>query len=147
MRRSSFRSNPTALFWIVAVVLFLWNCMGVWSWFLHHTQGPAAMGNVPTEYDVQYFAKLPGWYTWLFALATVSGLIGAVLLLMRKGAARAVFTLSLAATVAMFAYTFLATDLMQVKGVWTAYFPAFIIAMGGFSVWFARYAGRRGWLS
>ena len=143
---SNLTVKPPAWFWIAAIVLTLWNCMGVWSWYQHHTLGPAAMGTVPTDYDIQYFAKLPAWYTWLFAVATLSGLIGAVLLLARRALAWGVFIVSLAATVAMFGYTFFATDLMQVKGVWTAYFPAFIIAVCAFSVWFAGYAVRRDWL-
>ena len=143
---NGFETKPPAWFGVAAVVLVLWEAMGVWSWWLHWTQGPAAMGNVPTEWDIQYFAKLPGWYVWLFALATWSGLLAGLLLLARRRAARPVYVLSLVATVLMFGYTFLATDLIAHKGVWTTYFPAFIIAVGIGSVWLAGTGLRRGWL-
>lgn len=142
---SSFTGKPPIWFWITAIVLTLWECMGVGSWWQHHTMGPAAMGNVPTDWDRAYFAALPAWYTWLYAVAVFSGLLTGILLLARKAAARSVAIVSLAATIAMFAYTFLGTNMLE-KGLWTAYFPIFIIAVGFATVWFATVAIRRGWL-
>lgn len=141
-----YETKPPAWFWAAAVLLVLWECMGVWSWWEHWRHGPSAMGNVPTDYDVRYFAALPGWYVWLFGAAVWTGLIGGILLLVRNAGARAAYIVSLIATVLMFGYTFLATDLIAAKGVWTTYFPALIILAGIFSVWFAGYATKRGWL-
>ena len=143
---SNFTGKPPAWFWVVAIVLTLWECMGVWSWYQHHTLGPAAMGNVPTEWDTAYYAALPGWYTWLFAAAVFLGLLSGILMLARKAAARPVAIVSLVVTIAMFAYTFLGTNMLE-KGVWTTYFPALIIAIGFATVWFAGYATKRGWLT
>ena len=143
---SAFENKPPVWFWIVAVLLLLWECMGVWSWWEHWRNGPAAMGALPTDYDVRYFAALPGWYAWLFAGAVWLGLASGVLLLMRKAVARTVAIVSLALTVVMFGYTFLATDLIAAKGVWVTYFPAFIVAAGFFTVWFIGMATRRGWV-
>lgn len=142
---SNFQTKPPAWFWVVAIALTLWECMGVWSWYQHHTLGPAAMGSVPTEWDRAYFAALPGWYTWLFAAAVFSGLLAGVLLLLRNAAARPVAIISLVAIIAMFGYVFGATNMLE-KGVWTAYFPALIIAVGFVAVWFAGVATKRGWL-
>lgn len=143
---SGFGKRPApAWYWIVAVILLLWESMGFWSWYEHHTKGPAGMGNVPTEWDIAYFAALPGWYTWLFLLAVGTGLLTGILLLLRKSMAVGMATLSLIATITMFAYTFLGTNMLE-KGMWTAYFPAFIIVMGFVTVWFARKARANGWL-
>jgi hypothetical protein len=140
-------TKPPAWFWVAAVVLVLWEAIGVWSWWAHWQDGPRAMGATPSEYDIRYFAALPGWYAWLFALATLSALAGGLLLLARKAAAVPVYVVSLVATIAMFGYTFLATDLLAVKGAWTAYFPAFIVAVGVVSVLLARAARARGWIA
>lgn len=142
---SRFTAKPPAWFWVVAILLVLWELMGVWSWYQHHTLGPAAMGNVPTDWDRAYFAALPGWYTWLFAVAVLTGLLAAILLIARNAAARPVAILSLVATVAMFGYAFLVTNMLE-KGVWTTYFPILIVAIGVFTIWFAGTAIRRGWI-
>lgn len=142
---SSFQSKPPAWFWVVAIALTLWEVMGVWSWWEHWQHGPAAMGNVPTNWDIAYFAALPAWYVWLFAAAVWLGLLSGLLTLARKAVARPVAIVSLIATVAMFGYTFLATNMLE-KGFWTAYFPALIIAIGFATVWFLGLATRRGWL-
>lgn len=144
---TAYRSRPPGWFWLVAVLLVVWQVIGVWSWWAHWQQGPRAMGATPTDYDLRYHAALPGWYVWLYALATFSALAGGVLLLMRQALAVPVLVVSLLATMAMFGYTFLATDLIAAKGVWTVYFPAFIVAVGVLSVLFARSARRRGWIA
>lgn len=143
---SRFRSKPPAWFWIVTILLLLWECAGVWSWWEHWRHGPAAMRATPTEYDIRYFAALPRWYVWLFALAVWSGLAGGLALLRRQAAARTLYVVSLIATVAMFAYTFTMTDLIAAKGGWVVYFPAVIVALGVVSIWFAGHATRRRWL-
>lgn len=143
---SNFTGKPPAWFWLVAIVLTLWECMGVWSWWEHWHKGAYAMGATPTTYDIKYFAAIPNWYVWLFALAVWSGLLGGILLLLRNAAARPVFIVSLIATLAMFGYTFLGTDLIAAKGIWTVYFPAIIIAICCVAVWFAGLAAKRGWI-
>lgn len=143
---STFERKPPAWFLLVSVLLLLWELMGAWSWWEHKQHGAYGMGATPTAYDIQYFAALPSWYVWLFALAVGTGVLGGILLLARNAAARPVFALSLVATVAMFAYTFLATDKIAVKGVWVTYFPALIVALGVFSLWWAGLGIRRGWL-
>ena len=141
-----FAVRPPVWFWLVSVVLLLWEAMGVWSWWEQVTRGAAAMGATPTDYDLRYYAALPAWYAWLYGAAVWTGLAGGALLLARKQAARPIYTISLLATVAMFAWTFLATDLIAAKGIWVSYFPAAIIAIGAFSLWWAGYGVRRGWL-
>ena len=143
---SRFASRPPAWFWLVAGAFAVWEAFGVWSWWEHWQHGAAAMGQVPTEYDIAYMAALPRWYVWLFGLAVWSGFAGGLSLLRRNRVARTLFVVSLIATVAMFGYTFLATDLIAAKGVWTTYFPAVIIALTIAAAWFAGVATRRGWL-
>jgi hypothetical protein len=143
---ASRRSPPTG-FWIAAVLLVLWEAVGVWSWWEHWRNGPRAMGATPTDADVRDFAALPAWYVWLYALATWSALAGGLAVLARRAVAVPLFGVSLAATVAMFGYTFLATDLIARKGLAVVVpFPAFIVAVGVAALVFARAARARGWL-
>lgn len=138
--------RPPAWFWLAAAVLVLWQAVGVWSWWEHWRHGPRAMGATPTEADIAYFAALPAWYAWLYAVATWSALAGGVALLVRRAIAAPLLALSLVATVAMFGYTFAVTDLVARKGASVFAFPAFIVAVGAFAWWLARAARARGWI-
>ena len=140
------RQKPTATFWIVAILLTLWNAFGCYQCYLHITVGPDAMPG-STDYDRQLYAALPGWYSWDFVVAVGAGLLGALALLARSAASRWLFVLSLIGIVIMFGYIFLATDLVAVKGAGQAFgFPIVIALIAIFAIWFAGYAARRGWV-
>lgn len=140
------RRLPPTWFWIVSILLVLWELMGVWSCYEHVVHGPEAMGAVPSDYDRRLFASLPGWYNFVYGIATVGGLAAGIALLLRHGSAAGLAGISLAATVVMFGWMFLATDIITAKGVWTTYFPALIIAIGVLTLWFATRAKARGWI-
>lgn len=133
-------------FWIVTALLLLWQAMGLFSFYEHVANGPEAMGAVPSDYDRQLFASLPGWYNWIFAVATWGALASGVALLLRRGMAVVLAAVSLAGVVVMFGWMFLATDIIAAKGVWTTYFPAAIFIVAVFTLWFARRARARGWI-
>ncbi|WBH16325.1 hypothetical protein [Sphingomonas radiodurans] len=139
--------RPQAWFWVVVVLLLLWQAMGLYSFYEHVAHGPAAMGAVPTDYDRQLFASLPGWYVWVFGIATWGALATGVALILRRREAVTLAAISLLATVVMFGWMFLATDIIAAKGVWTTYFPAVIIIVGGVSLWFANMVRARGWIA
>ncbi len=140
------RMKPPTWFWIAGVLLLLWELMGVWSFYEHTMNGPNAMGAQATDYDRALFASLPGWYSFVFGVATLGGLFAVIALLRRHSSAVGLAGISLAATVLMFGWMFLATDIIAVKGVWTTYFPAVIIILGVLTLWFASSAKARGWI-
>ena len=141
-----FRNRPPRWFGPVLIVLLLWGAMGLWSFYAHVTQGPQAMGAQPTAYDRRLYASLPGWYVWVFGIATWGGLAATVALAVRRAVAVPLALLSVVAIVAMFGWMFLATDIVAAKGVWTTGFPALILAVGVYQWWLARRARRRGWI-
>ena len=96
--------TPPAWFWFVAVLLVLWEGMGLYSFYEHVAHGPGAMGAVPTDYDRRLFAGLPGWYVWVFGVATWGGLAAGIALLLRSRFAEALAWISLIAIVVMFGW-------------------------------------------
>ncbi|MFM5894976.1 MAG: hypothetical protein ACKOQM_11195 [Novosphingobium sp.] len=139
--------KPSAWFWIIAVALVLWEAMGCYACFQQFKLGAAAMGPVD-DWSLRYYAALPSWYNWVYAIATFGGLAAGLALLARKRFATALFWISLAAVIVMFGYAFAATDLIAHKGAMQVLpFPLFIAAVGAFSVWFAGDADKKGWLS
>lgn len=99
-----------------------------------------------TEWDHAYFAALPGWFNYDYAVAVGCGLLGSAALLARSKLALPLHVVSLIAIVIQFGYVFTATDLIAVKGMWTIWFPAFIFAMGLAQIRVAMLARRRRWI-
>jgi hypothetical protein len=141
------RRSPPVWFWIVAVLLLLWEAVGLYSFYGHVAHGPAAMNAEPSDYDRRLFAGLPGWYVWVFGVATWGALATGVALLARRAVALIFAVVSLVAVAVMFGWMFLATDIIAAKGVWTAYFPALIFLVALFTWWFAARARARGWIA
>jgi hypothetical protein len=130
-------------FWGVTVLLLLWEVMGCFACVMQIALGAAAMGPVD-DWSLRYYAALPFWYNWVYAVATGGGLLGGVALILRDKRAIYLFWLSFVAIIVMFGYTFAATDLITHKGLDRVLpFPIFIAAVGAFSIWFAGTAMRR----
>ncbi|MEM9680634.1 MAG: hypothetical protein AAF901_09945 [Bacteroidota bacterium] len=86
------------------------------------------------------------WYTDLFAIAVFSGVIGCILLLIRKKIAKLLLIVSfLAATVQMVYFLFIA-DLKGVDFSLNKIMAYIIIAFAAFLVWFAKHSNTKGWI-
>ena len=109
-------TRPPASFWLIGILLLLWELAGCFACVQQVRLGAAAMGPVD-EWSTAYYAALPGWYNWVYAVATFGGLAGGIALLARKRIARTLFWISLVAVVVMFGYAFAATDLIAHKGL------------------------------
>ncbi|MFL9841999.1 hypothetical protein ABS767_13575 [Sphingomonas sp. ST-64] len=127
------------------MVLILWGLLGCASLYMHFALGPEFDPNA-TDYDRQLYASLPIWLNIVYVAAVSCGLIGAIELLVRNRGAVLLSALSVVLVTIQFGWMFLATDIIAVKGVWTTYFPALIIAVQLFQLWFASRAKGRGLL-
>ncbi len=139
--------KPPAWFWIAATLLTLWGLVGCYACVEQMRLGAAAMGPVDA-WSLKYYSALPFWYNAVYGVATFGGLLGDVALLLRNRRATALFWISLAAIILMFGYAFAATDLIAHKGLAQVLpFPLVIAVIGAMSVWFARFATKKGWLA
>ena len=139
--------KPPAWFWLVALLLVAWQAIGVYFCVDQLQHGAASSMWDQTPYHQAFYAKLPAWYNYAYMAATFGGLLGGLALLLREKRARLLFWLSLIAVIVMFGYTFGATDLIAHDGAKKVVpFPIFIAAVGLFSVWFASFSTRKGWL-
>jgi hypothetical protein len=132
-------------FWIVAILLVLWEAMGCYACVMQIRLGAAAMGPVD-DWSLKYYAALPAWYNWVYGVGTFGGLLGGLTLLLRDKRAGLLYWVSCVAVIVMFGYAFAATDLIAHKGLGKVLpFPLFIAAVGVFSIWFSRFVARKGW--
>lgn len=137
---------PPVWYYVIVGLLALWSAIGCYFCYMQFVYGAHAMGP-PTQYDRALYASLPVWYNYIFALAVVTGLLGAVGLFLRSPEVRILFIVSLVAAVIQFGYLFAMTDIIAQKGALAVMpFPILIIAIGVFSVWFAGFARRQEFL-
>ena len=129
--------NMPRYFIVIAIVLLLWNLMGLAAFAMQYTADLTELAK-SDPVTAQAFAAMPAWVWIAYAIAVGAGTLGAVLLLMKKATAASLFLLSLIAVVVQFGYTFLGTDLLAVKGPSVFAFPAFIVVMAIIQLLYAR---------
>lgn len=143
MMPPTYARTPPPWFRGLAILFLLWGVAGVVAFGFHVMMGAGA---VPVE-DRARFLSLPRWFAWLYAVATVGGLWGAVSLVLRRQEAVTLFLVSAAAIAVQFGWMFLATDLIAAKGPMVAMsFPVLIFALALIQWSVARRGVRRGWL-
>ncbi len=125
--------------------LVAWGLVGCFMCLQQVRLGADAMGRA-SAYDRALYAALPNWYDPLFAAAVLAGLIGAVLLFMRRASARPFLIASLGATIVQFGWLFASTDIVAQKGASeTLGFSLVIIGIAAFTLWLVGHARHKGW--
>ena len=130
--------------WVVGVVAALWNAFGCVDYFMTQTRRDewfAQMGM--TETQLTYFNAMPAWTHAAWAIGVWGGLLGALLLLLRRKWAMPVFVVSFLGWLAGAVYAFALSDGMEAMGpMW----PMQIVIGGAcvFFVWYARMMSLKG---
>ena len=76
--------------WVVGIVSLLWNAMGAFDYLMTETRNEAYMSQF-TPAQLEYFYGFPMWVVSAWAIAVWGGVLGSVLLLLRRGLAVNVF--------------------------------------------------------
>lgn len=142
---TAYGERVPAWFWVVAVVALLWEAMGCYAYFSQVSMSAEQLAALP-EGQRQLFTSMPDWVTAAYGIATWGGLLAAILLLLRRRWATAMFAISLIAVLVQFGWSFLIADAAGVVGPAAYGLPAFIIVAGAALLWFSSYAAKRGWL-
>lgn len=121
----------------LAVVLLLWNLIGIAAFVMQWTQDIHALARTD-PYQAQAFASMPSWAWASYAVAVTTGLLGALLLVMRRKGAVVLSAIEVIAVIVQFSYTFLMTDLLAQKGASTVIFPLVIFLLALFQFGLAR---------
>ncbi len=130
--------------WIVGILAALWNGFGCIDYMMTQTRQDewfAQMGM--TEAQIAYFNAMPAWTHGAWAIGVWGGLLGAILLLLRRKWATPVFVISFLGWLAGAVYAFALSDGMEAMGpMW----PMQIVIGGAcvFFIWYAWMLGKRG---
>jgi len=101
--------------WVVGIVALLWNAVGAVDYLMTQTRNEQYMSQFTPE-QLEYFYGFPAWVVAAWAIAVWGGVLGAILLLMRKSLAAPVFLMSLIAMVLTTIYQYVLSSGLEVVG-------------------------------
>ena len=138
--------GPTSNFWIIGAVALVWNLIGLFLYYNHVTLSPEALAEV-TDSQREFLTAAPTWATSAYAIAVTAGVLGSVLLLMRKAWAVPVFILSLAGVVVQQFHAFVLANAIEVWGTSGLYVPIIVLVVAIALVWYSQKAKAKGWIA
>ena len=143
----AFNNKPPTLFWVIATILFLWNFTGLMIYYGHVTMTPEMMAETFSEVERAFLEQTPVWATAAYATAVTAGVIGAVLMLLRKALALPLFIVSFVAVLIQDFEAFVLSDVVAVWGTSAFTLPAIVILICIFEICYSNSAKAKGWLT
>lgn len=132
--------------WVVGILAVLWNCMGAFDYLMTETRNEGYMSRFTPE-QLEYFNGFPAWVVAFWAIAVWGGVLGAVLLLLRKKLAAGVFLVSFLAMVVTTIHNYGLSDGLRVAGdTFSLVFTAVIFVLALLLYLYARAMKNRGFL-
>lgn len=131
-------------FMIVAAVLLVWNIFGVVAYIMHVTMSPEALAALP-EAQRQIYENTPDWATAAFAIAVNGGVLGCLLLLLKRSLAGLFLQLSLAAVLVQMFHAFFMSNSFAVFGPGGLVMPVMVIVIAIYLVMLAAKAKAHRW--
>jgi surface polysaccharide O-acyltransferase-like enzyme len=137
--------SPT-WFMVVAVVLFVWNLLGVMAYIMQVTMSPEVMATLP-DAQRELYENTPTWATAAFAVAVHGGALGCLLLILKKNLAGLLLQLSLAGVLVQMYHSFFISKSFDVFGPGAMVMPVMVIIIAIYLVRLAAKAKARKWTS
>ena len=132
-------------FWLIALLGIIWSALGVMN-YLMQTTNPEFVASFP-ELQRSLIENRPNWATAGFAVSVFSGLLGSLLLLIKKPLSFYFLVLSLLGTLLVVAHV------LQVAGATGDFGLLQLVMMAGMPfivssilAWYPKLAQKRGWL-
>jgi hypothetical protein len=135
--------RPAARWYLIgAIASVLFMALGCAVYVMHVTADPATL---PLDQRAAYAAE-PAWLTGLNAVAVWVGLIGAVLLILKRGLAETLLLVSFIATLLWLAGLFVVPALRDALSTNDIAVAVIVTLITGTIYSFARHSRQRGWL-
>ena len=114
IQESDAKQTPWHL-WVISGLAVLWNAMGAFDYVMTQTGNEAYMSAFTPE-QLAFFYDFPPWVVAAWAIAVWGGVLGALLLLLRRRLAVSVFLISLVAMVITTFHNYFLSNGMEVSG-------------------------------
>lgn len=135
--------TPTHI-WVVGVLGLLWSAMGAMDYVMTQTRNESYMSAFTPE-QLEFFYGLPVWVVAAWAIGVWGGVIGAVLILLRKALAVWVFLASLVGVIVTTFHNYVLSNGMEISGdLFSLIFTAVIFVIALALYLYARAMQKRG---
>lgn len=138
--------KPGFSFWVIGTVALLWNLLGVMVYVMQVSATPEELALAYSPEEVALMTSIPAWATSMTAIATNFGVLGSILLLLRRSWSVPVFAISLVALVIQDIYSFAMTETLAVFGKTPLIIQSVVLVVAVLLLWYSRQAGAKGWL-
>ena len=117
--------------WVIGIVTLLWNAMGAFDYLMTQTLNESYMSQFTPE-QLEFFTGFPSWVVALWAIAVWGGVLGSILLLLRKSLAVTVFTVSFVSMLITAIQNYAFSNAIEVTGMFGLMFSVviFLVALG-----------------
>ncbi len=133
-------------FWIISVLFLLWNLVGIAQYLASVTATPESLAAQSYSGEqIEFLLTVPALYASVFALAVWSGLLAAILLLLRRKWAVPIFLISLLFVILSYGFDIL-SGAFNLLGVGYFGIMSFVTIISVVQYIFARKFRGRGWL-
>lgn len=134
-------------FWVVGIGGLLWSAMGAFDYFMSQTHNEGHL-KAFTPAQLEYFYGLPSWVVATWAIGVWGGVVGCLLLVVRKGWAVPVLLASLIGAAITFLYNIVLSEGVEAMGggAEAIVFPIVILVIAFGLWWYARGMKRKGML-
>lgn len=131
-------------FMIVAILLLVWNLIGVMAYIMQVMMSPEALAALP-EAKRELYANTPAWATAAFAVAVNGGALGCLFLVLKKNLAGVFLQLSLAGVLVQMYHAFFMSKSFEVFGPGGMIMPVMVMLIAIYLVTLAARAKRLKW--
>ena len=138
--------RPPTSFWVFSAAALVWNLIGLVAYISTVMMPPEALAQM-TEDAQQFYLSTPAWATGAFALAVNAGVLGSLLLLLRKRWAVPLFVVSLLSVIAQNVDAFVLRDAYGILGINSVILPTAIFVVGVLLLLYSRSCKEKGWLT
>jgi hypothetical protein len=101
--------------WVVGIVAFLWSAAGAMDYLMTQTRNEQYMSAFTPE-QLEFFYAIPAWAVASWAVAVWGGVLGSILLLLRRRHAVGVFIASLIGMLVTSVQNFILSNGLEVIG-------------------------------
>jgi len=134
-------------FRVICIIFLIWNVLGAMNFLWQVNADAPALASLPETHQA-VIAGRPVWATAGFALGVFAGVLGCLLLLLKKASAYILFIVSLfGITITMIHTLEIARSTISFSPVEFLIMILMPLLVAIFLVWYARYVKREQWIS
>jgi hypothetical protein len=133
-------------FLILAIVLAIWNLMGVMAFIMQMTMTAEQIAALPEKQQMLY-QDIPLWVNIAFGCAVFGGAIGCIALVFKKAIALPILVISLVGVIVQMLHAFVIANSYEVYGPGGTIMPIIVVLIALYLVWLANNAKVKGWIA